>query len=410
MPLKCWFLSLGRWTLVSVVLLAGLVIAQRQPLPFVQPPGALQPNAPGQRNAAALAQLELKPAMSEVKKVEYASNGFIEVAHALVLVPKREAALARNLVLAQEAVKRSLAARPSLNEVDVSVYLSEDFDGFGGPLPLLTASVIKPEFASFEKLQAVTISSFARLWLHPENASPNPQRKSEKTLEQTPTFYGSSQELRTQQVQQLSAQLSGRVLGGLLFHGNPTLPAAALTFDDAPHPLFEPLLLDTLRRAGVKATFFCIGRNAKAYPYFVKDMIQAGHEVGNHTFHHVRLPKLSESEVKDELEQANTTLSSITGQPVRYFRPPGGDYSRATLRIARNLGLTTTFWTDDPADFDNPGDMVIESRLVKKLRRGGIVLLHDNVLETIQVLPGFLKVAQTRGIKLMPVGLLVANN
>ena len=170
------------------------------------------------------------------------------------------------------------------------------------------------------------------------------------------------------------------------------------------------MLLDTLRRNGVKATFFCIGRNAKAYPYFVRDMIRDGHEIGNHTYHHVRLPKLSDADVRDELEQANTTLSGITGQPVRYFRPPGGDYSRATLKIASALGLTTTFWTDDPGDFDNPGDAVIESRLVSKLRRGGIVLLHDNVLETIQILPAFLKVAQAKGLKLVTVGSLVLSN
>ena len=127
-----------REVIIILLVMASVVIAQRQPLPFVQPPGASQPKAPGQREAAALPQLELKPAIGEVKKVEYASNGFIEVAHALVLIPKKEAALARNLVLAQESVRRSFAARPSLVEVDVSVYLLEDFDGIGGPLPLLT--------------------------------------------------------------------------------------------------------------------------------------------------------------------------------------------------------------------------------------------------------------------------------
>ncbi len=400
------------YTITIGLLFAGLVIAQpqpqRQPLPFVQPPGASQPDAPGQRNAAPLAQLELKPAIAEVKKVEYASNGFIEVAHALLLVPKREAALARNLVLAQEAVKRSFAARPGLNEVDVSLYLSEDFDGFGGALPLLTASVPKLEFASFEKLQTATVSGYMRIWLHQVGNS-SPQPKPDKTLEQNPTFYGSKQELKAQQVQQLSAQLAGRVRGGLMFQGNPRLPTAALSFDDAPHPLYEPLLLDTLKRVGIKATFFCIGRNAKAYPYFVKDMVEAGHEIGNHTYHHIRLPRLPTSVVTDELEQTNQVLTGITGQPVRYFRPPGGDYSRATLRIASKLGLTTTFWTDDPADFDNPGTLKIESRLVRKLRYGGIVLLHDNVLQTIQVLPEFLKVAQAKGIKLWTVGMLDTN-
>ena len=221
-----------------------------------------------------------------------------------------------------------------------------------------------------------------------------------------PVYYGPPDELRGQQVKQLAAQLSGGVRGGLYFHGNPSRPMAALSFDDAPHPLFEPLLLDSLRRSSVKATFFCIGRNAAHYPYFVRDMIQAGHEVGNHTYHHVRLPPLPDSAVKDELEMCNKVLQAITGQPVRYFRPPGGDYSSATLKIASSLGLTTTFWTDDPADFDNPGDAILESRLTSKLRAGGIVLLHDNVLQSIQVLPAFLSVAKKRQITLTTVGKL----
>lgn len=83
-----------------------------------------------------------------------------------------------------------------------------------------------------------------------------------------------------------------------------------------------------------------------------------------------------------------------------YFRPPGGRYSPETLAVAQSLGLTTAFWTDDPADFDNPGQTILESRLARKLRAGGIVLLHDNVLESLRVLPRFVAVAAGQRIKL----------
>jgi peptidoglycan-N-acetylglucosamine deacetylase len=139
-------------------------------------------------------------------------------------------------------------------------------------------------------------------------------------------------------------------------------------------------------------------------------MIEQGHEIGNHTYHHVRLPQLSDGEVRDELEQANTTLEGMTGKPLRFFRPPGGDYSPATLRISKALGLTTAFWTDDPGDFDNLGDVVLEARLLRKLRPGGIVLLHDNVIDTIQVLPAFLKAANLRGINLETLGVLAKSS
>jgi peptidoglycan-N-acetylglucosamine deacetylase len=380
----------------------------RPPLPGVQPPGATQPLAPGYRRAAPLPQLTLEPPIPGVRKIEYASNGFIEVAHALILEGKAATGVSADLELAQRVVQQSFLARPSLSEVDLSIYASGTYDGIGGTLPRFTANVPKVRLEAFLKLSISTLSTYDRAWLNP-NVMP-PRKRSEDTLEQNPVFYGPPDKLRGQQVKQLSAQLSGGVRGGLYFHGNPNKPFAALSFDDAPHPLYEPLLLDTLRRAGVQATFFVIGRNAVAYPYFVRDMVAGGHEVGNHTFHHVRLPPLSDADVKNELEHCNKVLQSITGQPVQYFRPPGGDYSAATLKIASSLGLTTTFWTDDPGDFDNPGEAVIESRLTRKLRAGGIVLLHDNVLQSIQVLPAFLNVAKKRQIALVTVGRLDASD
>ena len=394
---------------IVVLLAACVALAQPQPRPpvhLVQPPGASQPSAPGQRAPEALPQLSISPEPKEVRKIEYASNGFIEVAHALILVPKVEDTLARALQLAQAAVSRAFKARPSLSEVDTSVYQAESFDGIGGPLPRFTASVPKNRLTAFMALERDTVTAFDRAWVNPSSLASAPKRQPNTDREHALTFHGSAQDLASQRVKQLAAQTSGGARGGLLFQGDPKRAFAALTFDDAPHPLFEPLLLDTLRRAGVKATFFCIGRNAKAYPYFVRDMIEQGHEVANHTYHHVRLPTLEDRDVRDELEMANQTLQDITGQPVRYFRPPGGEYSKATLRIAQALGLTTVFWTDDPADFDNLGGAVIENKLLRHLRPGGIVLLHDNVMDTINVLGGFLQAANRRGMALGTVNAL----
>jgi peptidoglycan-N-acetylglucosamine deacetylase len=403
--------SQAKLLLFALTLLSSLALAQaRPPLPTVQPAGAQQPQAPGQRPAQELPQLTITPTITEVKKIEYASNGFITVAHALILVPKAEDTLARALKLAQAVVERSFKARPNLNEVDVSVYQLESYDGIGGPLPRFTASVPQTWTTSFAKLTLGTVDSFARAWINPSSEASLLKRTPSQDLERNPIFHGTPQGLSGQQVKQIAAEQAGRSSGSLFFHGDPNSARAALTFDDAPHPLYEPLLLDTLRRNNVKATFFCIGRNAKAYPYFVRDMINQGHEIGNHTYHHVRLPQLPEAEVRDELEQANQTLEQISGTRIRFFRPPGGDYSPATLRISKSLGLTTAFWTDDPGDFDNLGDAALESRLIRKLRPGGIVLLHDNVIDTIQVLPAFLRTATRRGITLETLGALAKSS
>ncbi|WP_153186167.1 polysaccharide deacetylase family protein, partial [Thermus scotoductus] len=165
-------------------------------------------------------------------------------------------------------------------------------------------------------------------------------------------------------------------------------------------------LLDTLKRLGLKATFFVIGRNAEAYPYFVRDMVAQGHELGNHTYHHLRLPALPEEAIREEIEACNQVLLRLTGQSPRYFRSPGGRYSPAVLRIASELGLTTVFWTDDPGDYAGLPLGVLEARLSAHLRPGGIVLLHDNVGASLQVLPAFARLAKERGLRLGPVSQL----
>ncbi len=326
-------------------------------------------------------------------------SGVLEAAHVILLVPSAQIRPDHAESLARTAVQKTFAARSSLSEVAVSVYRTEGYMGFGGPAPLLTASVPKTRLSDFLQDFGRAGKVYDRAWINPD-AAPSAQRSPSRELERAPVFVGTPAGLTRQRVLQLAAQLSGGVHGGLFFHGNPLRPNAALSFDDAPHPIYAPLLLDTLRRAGVNATFFCIGRNARAYPYYVRDMVGQGHEIGNHTFHHVRLTELPADTVQDELEQCNAVLTGITGRPVKYFRPPGGRYSPETLMIARSLGLTTAFWTDDPADFDNPGQSVLEDRLSRNLRPGGIVLLHDNVLESLRVLPRFVEYASQRRVKL----------
>ncbi|HEU4743455.1 MAG TPA: polysaccharide deacetylase family protein [Meiothermus sp.] len=390
-----------RLTLISLwCSLAFAFAGSPAPLPDIVPvvPGETQPTAPGTRPAQALPQLELVPPIPEVQKVEYASNGFIEAAHALVLLNDTQPALM--LRKAQQVVAQVFLTRPSLSEVDVSLYRRDEYAGFGGPLPHFTASVPRAWLDAFERLTSANFRSYDRLWVNPRDHLYGPFRSPSDELETALQFQGSPVQLKAQQLEQAAAALQGGVVGSRFYHGNPTLPLAALSFDDAPHPLYAPLLLDTLRRAGVKATFFCIGRNALAYPYFVRDMAHDGHEIGNHTFHHVRLNNLDKAAVLTELQAANRVLEGITGRPVRYFRPPGGRFSPTVLEVVRELNMTLAFWTDDPGDFQNLPDTMLESRLDRKLRRGGIVLLHDNVLSTIEILPNFLRLAERRGIRL----------
>ena len=368
-------------------------------------PGQIQPVAPGTRAAPDLPTLTLTPTLPYVHTVNVLGNGFITVAHAILTLNAAQHPQARTL--AETAVQRVFAARPDLTEVDVSVYDAGSYGGFGGPLPLLTASVPRARLIDFQTWAAGR-GAYERAWVNPGPAVTT-ARPADRVRETTPTLTTDPAAPLTSQnrarLRDTTAQVAGGEHGGLLYRARRgTTDLAALTFDDAPHPLFEPLLLDLLRRSGAHATFFVIGRNAQAYPYFVRDMATQGHEVGNHTYHHVRLPPLSPAAVQDELQSTDTLLRDLTGRPVRYFRPPGGEYTPATLQAARDAGLTTVFWTDDPGDFQNPGDTVLERRYRAHLHAGGIVLLHDNAPQMLDVLRDFLRYARQEGVALTTVG------
>jgi len=363
----------------------------------------------GFKPAPPLPTIILASPVSELKRLEYASNGYIEAAHGLLLVPKDQATTERLLGLAQTVVREAYLARSTLASVDISIYRAEDYAGFGGPSPLFTASVPKLRLADFLRVLAPALDDYNRLWVNPSQPLPPEREPTGATdpavAEPAPTFEGTPQEIQTQQTLQLEQQRRGARPGSsLYYHGPPSSARVALTFDDAVHPLYAPLLLDALQRGGAKATFFLVGRNVQAYPYFVRDLVAAGHEVANHTFYHVRLAGLSDAAIREELLKANQVIEAITQKPVRFFRPPGGRYNAQVLRVVRELGMVTAFWTDDPGDFNNPGSSVIENRGLRFLCPGGIVLLHDNAPQTTPILVDFINDARAKGFQLTTLG------
>ena len=186
-----------------------------------------------------------------------------------------------------------------------------------------------------------------------------------------------------------------------LKRGSPNRKWVALTFDDGPHPNTTPRLLSILKAHHAKATFFLVGMMAEAYPDLVLEEQQAGHLIANHTYHHVNLTKIHDNDVGTELEACGLVLQHITGQKPKFFRPPGGDYNPVVLKIAENLGYRMVLWTDDPGDYSNPGNQVIVSRLLKRLSQGGILVLHDGPLQTLDILPKILSSLEKEGYTLV---------
>ena len=188
-----------------------------------------------------------------------------------------------------------------------------------------------------------------------------------------------------------------------LFHGDPAVRAVALTFDDGPHPRFTPQLLKLLAGYQVKATFFVVGKQAERFPWLVHAEAAAGHVIGNHTYHHVNLTRLSPRQVMAEWVACNDVVQAITGKAPRLCRPPGGDYNATVITAAMNCDLTTVCWTDDPSDYSRPGTVVIEQRTLDKVGNGAIILLHDGIQQTMDALPQIISNLRRRGFQFQTV-------
>jgi peptidoglycan-N-acetylglucosamine deacetylase len=198
---------------------------------------------------------------------------------------------------------------------------------------------------------------------------------------------------------QHQAELRKGICYPKVLRGEPGRREVAITFDDGPHPQYTPQLLAILAKYRAKATFFVIGKMVEPNPQLVKDELAAGHSVGNHTFHHVNLTKIPPRLVAAEIQACGDVLKSAGVPDPHLFRPPGGDYNGKVAQTIQDLGYTLVLWTDDPGDYASPGATVIEDRTLRKLSNGGIILLHDGVQETIQILPQLLEYLKARGLK-----------
>lgn len=196
----------------------------------------------------------------------------------------------------------------------------------------------------------------------------------------------------------LMAKLDRTSIGAFVLPGGShRRKTISLTFDDGPHPAYTTQLLKILDQEKVKATFFVVGFMAERYPDMVRQIRAHGHEIGNHTYSHVTLTKLPLEGVLTEYKAANVVISSLTGERVRYCRPPGGDLNREVIDAAADLGLTTVLWGDDPGDYADPGDRVLYRREVARLKNGAIVLLHDGSKNTVDTLAKFIETARKAG-------------
>ena len=166
------------------------------------------------------------------------------------------------------------------------------------------------------------------------------------------------------------------------FLGDPSEKKLYLTFDAGFENGNTEAILDALKKHQVKATFFVVGHYLETAPELVKRMVEEGHTVGNHTYHHYDMSKLSDREsFLKELQSVEEKYKEITEQEmVKYYRPPQGKYSLQNLKMAKELGYHTFFWSLAYVDWKQDAQPSHEQAFEKLMQRthpGAIVLLHS---------------------------------
>ncbi|BDI33811.1 hypothetical protein CCAX7_58620 [Capsulimonas corticalis] len=267
-------------------------------------------------------------------------------------------------------------------------------------VPLVTiAAVVAPAHAagkrplSFrEKLQPMT---------RPGRADDTPTAV-ERIRRNTPTAFLGSGEIPQSQVELLAKDTYEKSKGyrfNKIIRGNLNRKEIALTFDDGPHAVYTLKLLKILKQLHTPATFFVVGKQVEKFPTLVQLEVIEGHEVGDHTYDHVNLTELTPDLVEYEMDRCDRAIKNVTGSSVRFIRPPGGDYNQTVLSAASRRGYVTALWTDDPGDWARiPSDVILQ-RSLDRLENGAILLLHDGIPETLDILPQLINEARARGYK-----------
>jgi len=184
-----------------------------------------------------------------------------------------------------------------------------------------------------------------------------------------------------------------------------TKDGATLTFDDGPDPRHTPLLLDRLAACGVFATFFVSTALARRYPDLVRRTRAEGHTVGSHGMTHTPLAFRRWGMLRRQVGDAVRGLEDLLGESVSLFRPPYGVRSPGLYRELRREGLRPVFWSVMAYDWRKPPPQVIARRVIRGLKPGAIVLLHDGGGDrsaTVEAVPLMVEALQSRGLRCVP--------
>lgn len=190
----------------------------------------------------------------------------------------------------------------------------------------------------------------------------------------------------------------------VLFPGALERPRVALTFDDGPSRAYTPLLLDELKKRDVCASFFLIGRNMEGNEELVKRMQKEGHLLGNHTYNHVRLDRLSEAQAKEEILKTGNAIYKAAGVYPSYIRPPFGAWKKD---LELSVNMLPALWEIDTLDWKTQDAGLVVEIVEKQVRDGSIILMHEGYASSVEAAARIIDLLKEKGYEFVTVDKLL---
>jgi len=204
----------------------------------------------------------------------------------------------------------------------------------------------------------------------------------------------------------LAESVFNRISGAPIYKGDETKPCVSFECNVVWGTEYVPQMLKILRDKKVKITFFIGGTWAKDNSELLKQMVEEGHEIGNHGYHHKMHSQIGVEENRREIVETEKIIHEITGIKTTLFAPPSGDFNETTLQVAEDLGYKTILWSIDTIDWKREGKDIILRRVFRNPHNGAFILMHPTQY-TVEALPEMIEGLQARGFTIAPVGELL---
>ncbi len=181
----------------------------------------------------------------------------------------------------------------------------------------------------------------------------------------------------------------------------------AISFDCAWGTEHTDAILEALKAGNVRATFFTVQFWAEEHPDYLKKIDAAGHEVGTHSATHPYMSRLSETEIRAEMQSSIAAIEKVTGKKVELFRPPYGDYDNLLIDTVNSMGVYPIQWDVDSLDWKDLTASDILARITERVKSGSIILCHNNGLHTAEAVPLIIDALRAKGYEFVPIGELI---